>query len=107
MLFPKTRNLEEKRLWIHYLKRLIMENHPTSLPHKVGPPSYSLPPPLSLLLCPSSSVPPPPTPLPPKIGPTSSSLPPPPPTPLPQKEGPGSGRKGGEGRRRKEESKVG
>ncbi|CAL8352168.1 unnamed protein product [Lota lota] len=30
----QTRNLEEKRLWIHYLKRLIMENHPTSLPHK-------------------------------------------------------------------------
>ena len=65
MLFPKTRNLEEKRLWIHYLKRLIMENHPTSLPHKVGPPSSSLPHP------PFSS-------LPHKVGPPSSSLPPPP-----------------------------
>ncbi|KAJ3590295.1 hypothetical protein NHX12_008248, partial [Muraenolepis orangiensis] len=30
----QTRNLEEKRLWIHYLKRLIMENHPISFPHK-------------------------------------------------------------------------
>nr|XP_033486481.1 mucin-12 isoform X4 [Epinephelus lanceolatus] len=30
----QTKNQEEKRLWVHYLKRLIVENHPTSLPQK-------------------------------------------------------------------------
>ncbi|CAI5692541.1 unnamed protein product [Oreochromis niloticus] len=30
----QTKNQEEKRLWVHYLKRLIVENHPASLPHK-------------------------------------------------------------------------
>ncbi|XP_072312735.1 pleckstrin homology domain-containing family G member 2 [Eucyclogobius newberryi] len=30
----QTKNQEEKRLWVHYLKRLIIENHPTSLPQK-------------------------------------------------------------------------
>ncbi|KAG7224445.1 hypothetical protein INR49_015075, partial [Caranx melampygus] len=30
----QTRNQEEKRLWVHYLKRLIVENHPASLPQK-------------------------------------------------------------------------
>ncbi|GLD64209.1 pleckstrin homology domain-containing family G member 2 isoform X1, partial [Lates japonicus] len=29
-----TKNQEEKRLWVHYLKRLIVENHPASLPQK-------------------------------------------------------------------------
>ncbi|XP_060711990.1 uncharacterized protein plekhg2 [Hemiscyllium ocellatum] len=28
------KNQEEKRLWIHYLKRLIIENHPASIPQK-------------------------------------------------------------------------
>ncbi|RXM30733.1 Transcription elongation factor SPT5 [Acipenser ruthenus] len=32
----QSRNQEEKRLWLHYLKRLIVENHPTSLPQKAG-----------------------------------------------------------------------
>jgi len=32
----QTKNQEEKRLWVHYLKRLIVENHPASLPQKVG-----------------------------------------------------------------------
>lgn len=31
----QTKNQEEKRLWVHYLKRLIVENHPASLPQKV------------------------------------------------------------------------
>uniref|UniRef100_A0A8D0H3J1 Uncharacterized protein n=1 Tax=Sphenodon punctatus TaxID=8508 RepID=A0A8D0H3J1_SPHPU len=31
----QARNQEEKRLWIHYLKRLIVENHPASIPPKV------------------------------------------------------------------------
>ncbi|XP_057694429.1 pleckstrin homology domain-containing family G member 2 [Corythoichthys intestinalis] len=30
----QTKNMEEKRLWVHYLKKLIVENHPNSLPHK-------------------------------------------------------------------------
>ncbi|TKS80563.1 Pleckstrin -like proteiny domain-containing family G member 3 [Collichthys lucidus] len=30
----RTKNQEEKRLWVHYLKRLIVENHPASLPQK-------------------------------------------------------------------------
>uniref|UniRef100_A0A3B4C0H4 Pleckstrin homology domain containing, family G (with RhoGef domain) member 2 n=1 Tax=Pygocentrus nattereri TaxID=42514 RepID=A0A3B4C0H4_PYGNA len=30
----QTKNQEEKRLWLHYLKRLIVENHPASLPQK-------------------------------------------------------------------------
>ncbi|XP_029699980.1 LOW QUALITY PROTEIN: pleckstrin homology domain-containing family G member 1-like [Takifugu rubripes] len=30
----QTKNQEEKRLWVHYLKRLIVENHPASLPLK-------------------------------------------------------------------------
>lgn len=30
----QTKNQEEKRLWVHYLKMLIAENHPASLPHK-------------------------------------------------------------------------
>ncbi|XP_055022710.1 pleckstrin homology domain-containing family G member 3-like [Boleophthalmus pectinirostris] len=30
----QTKNQEEKRLWVHYLKRLIIENHPASLPQK-------------------------------------------------------------------------
>ncbi|XP_054649445.1 pleckstrin homology domain-containing family G member 3 isoform X2 [Dunckerocampus dactyliophorus] len=30
----QTKNMEEKRLWVHYLKKLIVENHPASLPHK-------------------------------------------------------------------------
>nr|XP_005987965.2 PREDICTED: pleckstrin homology domain-containing family G member 2-like [Latimeria chalumnae] len=30
----QTKNQEEKRLWIHYLKRLIVENHPASIPQK-------------------------------------------------------------------------
>ncbi|XP_063168563.1 pleckstrin homology domain-containing family G member 2 [Candoia aspera] len=30
----QVRNQEEKRLWIHYLKRLIVENHPASIPQK-------------------------------------------------------------------------
>ncbi|KAK5602719.1 hypothetical protein CRENBAI_002500 [Crenichthys baileyi] len=30
----QTKNQEEKRLWVHYLKRLIVENHPASLPQK-------------------------------------------------------------------------
>ncbi|KAK3560352.1 hypothetical protein QTP86_006437 [Hemibagrus guttatus] len=30
----QAKNQEEKRLWLHYLKRLIVENHPTSLPQK-------------------------------------------------------------------------
>ncbi|XP_034557524.1 pleckstrin homology domain-containing family G member 3, partial [Notolabrus celidotus] len=30
----QTKNQEEKRLWSHYLKRLIVENHPASLPQK-------------------------------------------------------------------------
>ncbi|XP_030400203.1 pleckstrin homology domain-containing family G member 2 [Gopherus evgoodei] len=30
----QARNQEEKRLWIHYLKRLIVENHPASIPQK-------------------------------------------------------------------------
>uniref|UniRef100_A0A3Q3KA08 Uncharacterized protein n=1 Tax=Monopterus albus TaxID=43700 RepID=A0A3Q3KA08_MONAL len=32
----QTKNQEEKRLWVHYLKRLIVENHPASLPLKVS-----------------------------------------------------------------------
>uniref|UniRef100_H3D0T0 DH domain-containing protein n=1 Tax=Tetraodon nigroviridis TaxID=99883 RepID=H3D0T0_TETNG len=32
----QTKNQEEKRLWVHYLKRLIVENHPASLPQKVN-----------------------------------------------------------------------
>uniref|UniRef100_A0A8C0GQJ5 DH domain-containing protein n=1 Tax=Chelonoidis abingdonii TaxID=106734 RepID=A0A8C0GQJ5_CHEAB len=32
----QARNQEEKRLWIHYLKRLIVENHPASIPQKVS-----------------------------------------------------------------------
>lgn len=32
----QTKNQEEKRLWVHYLKRLIVENHPASLPQKVS-----------------------------------------------------------------------
>ncbi|XP_038548492.1 pleckstrin homology domain-containing family G member 3 [Micropterus salmoides] len=31
----QTKNQEEKRLWVHYLKRLILENHPASFPQKV------------------------------------------------------------------------
>uniref|UniRef100_A0A673YLI3 DH domain-containing protein n=1 Tax=Salmo trutta TaxID=8032 RepID=A0A673YLI3_SALTR len=31
----QTKNQEEKRLWLHYLKRLIVENHLASLPQKV------------------------------------------------------------------------
>lgn len=34
--FVQTKNQEEKRLWVHYLKRLIVENHPASLPQKVN-----------------------------------------------------------------------
>ncbi|KAJ1109054.1 hypothetical protein NDU88_006423 [Pleurodeles waltl] len=30
----QARNQEEKRLWIHYLTRLIVENHPASIPQK-------------------------------------------------------------------------
>ncbi|KAM9468829.1 uncharacterized protein Hap1MRO34_013413 isoform 2-T2 [Clarias gariepinus] len=30
----QAKNQEEKRLWLHYLKRLILENHPASLPQK-------------------------------------------------------------------------
>ncbi|XP_019723319.1 uncharacterized protein LOC109514554 isoform X2 [Hippocampus comes] len=30
----QTKNMEEKRLWVHYLKKLIVENHPATLPHK-------------------------------------------------------------------------
>ncbi|XP_055519628.1 pleckstrin homology domain-containing family G member 3-like [Leucoraja erinacea] len=30
----QAKNQEEKRLWIHYLKRLIVENHPISIPQK-------------------------------------------------------------------------
>ncbi|XP_058882625.1 pleckstrin homology domain-containing family G member 2-like isoform X3 [Acipenser ruthenus] len=30
----QTRNQEEKRLWLHFLKRMIVENHPASLPQK-------------------------------------------------------------------------
>nr|XP_057935580.1 pleckstrin homology domain-containing family G member 3 isoform X2 [Doryrhamphus excisus] len=30
----QTKNMEEKRLWVHYLKKLIVENHPASLPLK-------------------------------------------------------------------------
>ncbi|XP_026171100.1 mucin-5AC isoform X2 [Mastacembelus armatus] len=30
----QTKNQEEKRLWVHFLKRLIIENHPASLPQK-------------------------------------------------------------------------
>ncbi|XP_032870403.1 pleckstrin homology domain-containing family G member 3-like [Amblyraja radiata] len=30
----QAKNQEEKRLWIHYLKRLIIENHPISIPQK-------------------------------------------------------------------------
>ncbi|XP_062995845.1 pleckstrin homology domain-containing family G member 2 [Elgaria multicarinata webbii] len=30
----QVKNQEEKRLWIHYLKRLIVENHPASIPQK-------------------------------------------------------------------------
>ncbi|XP_069566622.1 pleckstrin homology domain-containing family G member 3 [Brachyistius frenatus] len=30
----QTKNQEEKRLWVHYLKRLIVINHPASLPQK-------------------------------------------------------------------------
>ncbi|XP_034648190.1 pleckstrin homology domain-containing family G member 2 isoform X2 [Trachemys scripta elegans] len=30
----QARNQEEKRVWIHYLKRLIVENHPASIPQK-------------------------------------------------------------------------
>ncbi|XP_072346032.1 uncharacterized protein [Scyliorhinus torazame] len=30
----QAKNQEEKRLWIHYLKRLIIENHPASIPQK-------------------------------------------------------------------------
>ncbi|XP_039624202.1 uncharacterized protein plekhg2 isoform X2 [Polypterus senegalus] len=30
----QAKNQEEKRLWLHYLKRLIVENQPTSIPHK-------------------------------------------------------------------------
>ncbi|XP_045929333.1 mucin-17 isoform X3 [Micropterus dolomieu] len=30
----QTKNQEEKRLWVHYLKRLILENHPASFPQK-------------------------------------------------------------------------
>ncbi|TSN39345.1 Pleckstrin homology domain-containing family G member 3 [Bagarius yarrelli] len=32
----QAKNQEEKRLWLHYLKRLIVENHPASLPQKAG-----------------------------------------------------------------------
>uniref|UniRef100_A0A3Q2QLU1 DH domain-containing protein n=1 Tax=Fundulus heteroclitus TaxID=8078 RepID=A0A3Q2QLU1_FUNHE len=35
----QTKNQEEKRLWVHYLKRLIVENHPASLPQKVPDPN--------------------------------------------------------------------
>uniref|UniRef100_A0A673H5T9 Pleckstrin homology domain containing, family G (with RhoGef domain) member 2 n=1 Tax=Sinocyclocheilus rhinocerous TaxID=307959 RepID=A0A673H5T9_9TELE len=31
----QAKNQEEKRLWLHYLKRMIVENHPASLPQKV------------------------------------------------------------------------
>uniref|UniRef100_A0A671LBE2 Serine/arginine repetitive matrix protein 2-like n=1 Tax=Sinocyclocheilus anshuiensis TaxID=1608454 RepID=A0A671LBE2_9TELE len=30
----QAKNQEEKRLWLHYLKRMIVENHPASLPQK-------------------------------------------------------------------------
>ncbi|XP_061683115.1 pleckstrin homology domain-containing family G member 2 isoform X2 [Syngnathoides biaculeatus] len=30
----QSKNMEEKKLWVHYLKKLIWENHPASLPHK-------------------------------------------------------------------------
>ncbi|XP_030073949.1 pleckstrin homology domain-containing family G member 2 isoform X2 [Microcaecilia unicolor] len=30
----QAKNQEEKRLWIHYLKRVIVENHPASIPQK-------------------------------------------------------------------------
>ncbi|KAM9820381.1 LOW QUALITY PROTEIN: uncharacterized protein plekhg2 [Neosynchiropus ocellatus] len=30
----QTRNQEEKRLWVHFLKKVMVENHPASLPHK-------------------------------------------------------------------------
>ncbi|XP_043918011.1 pleckstrin homology domain-containing family G member 2 isoform X2 [Protopterus annectens] len=30
----QVKNQEEKRLWLHYLKRLIVENHPASIPQK-------------------------------------------------------------------------
>ncbi|XP_077421282.1 pleckstrin homology domain-containing family G member 3 isoform X2 [Vanacampus margaritifer] len=30
----QTKNMEEKRLWVHYLNKLILENHPACLPHK-------------------------------------------------------------------------
>ncbi|XP_059575395.1 pleckstrin homology domain-containing family G member 2 isoform X2 [Alligator mississippiensis] len=33
-LVLQARNQEEKRLWIHYLQRLIVENHPASIPQK-------------------------------------------------------------------------
>ncbi|GCC44031.1 hypothetical protein chiPu_0028137, partial [Chiloscyllium punctatum] len=37
----QAKNQEEKRLWIHYLKRLIIENHPASIPQKVLGPRIS------------------------------------------------------------------
>lgn len=53
----QTKNQEEKRLWVHYLKRLIVENHPASVPHKVKKHSIILWPPFTklydLLLSPS------------------------------------------------------
>lgn len=33
--YLQAKNQEEKRLWLHYLKRMIVENHPASLPQKV------------------------------------------------------------------------
>ncbi|KAJ6663760.1 hypothetical protein lerEdw1_009839 [Lerista edwardsae] len=39
----QVKNQEEKRLWIHYLKRLIVENHPASIPQKVAPALASAP----------------------------------------------------------------
>lgn len=36
LLYLQAKNQEEKRLWLHYLKRMIVENHPASLPQKVS-----------------------------------------------------------------------
>lgn len=52
----QAKNQEEKRLWVHYLKRLIVENHPASLPQKVretesGTEWYGRPPPSAAGVC--------------------------------------------------------
>lgn len=47
MSLPQARSVEEKRVWTHHIKRLILENHHAIIPQKVrrtGIPSQPGPP---------------------------------------------------------------